>query len=80
LAKETRQAKGTVGISPKVQAGAAGAFLTPLVARLVADLFGIEVDEEALEAFLTALFALLGAATAAYVAPPGKVKVETGDK
>ena len=68
--------KKTVGISPKAPAATAGALLAPVLAGLVAKLFGVEVDDATVELVLTALFSAAGALTGAYVAPPGAVKTK----
>jgi hypothetical protein len=65
--------KKTVGVSPKAPAAAVGAVLAPIVAGLLLDWLGVEVNGESLEVALTALVSALGALGGAVAAPPGAV-------
>ena len=65
--------KKTVGVSPKAPAAALAGLVAPLVARMVADAFGVEVDSETVEGLILAGIAAVSAFAAAYAAPPGAV-------
>ena len=71
--------KKTVGVSPKTQAAGAAALVAPLVARLLADVFGIEVDSETVEGLVLAGIAAVSAFAAAYAAPSGAVVADRRD-
>jgi hypothetical protein len=63
----------TVGVSPKTTAAAVAALVGPLVARLVGDLLGVEVESETVEGLILAGVAAVSAGLAAYKARPGVV-------
>lgn len=69
------QATETVGLSPKAGAAGAAALIAPLVVRLAADLFNIEVESTVVETLILAVVAAGSAIFAAYKARPGTVKV-----
>lgn len=70
----------TVGVSPKAPAAGGAATVAVLLAYLLAELFGITVESAALEAFLVALFGLVGALGGAYAARPGTIVTTVDDE
>jgi hypothetical protein len=74
MARVKREIKNrTVGVSPKAPSAMVAALLAPLVARVLADLVGIDVDSEVAEGLILAVIAGLGALAGAAAAPPGDV-------
>jgi hypothetical protein len=70
LRKTTRMANGR--LSPKTAAAGAAALLAPLIARVLADVFEIDVDSETVEGLILASIAAISAFAAAYSTPPGE--------
>lgn len=66
----------TSGVSPKATNASIAALAAPLLARLLASLFGLEVDSEALEGGILAVIAAGAALLAAYRSKPGTVVVK----
>jgi hypothetical protein len=78
LRKTTRMANGR--LSPKTAAAGAAALLAPLIARVLADVFEIDVDSETVEGLILASIAAISAFAAAYATPPGETIATVTDE
>lgn len=64
----------TIGTSPKAIAATIAAFVAPLVVRLIAELFDISIEQDAIEGLILAAVAAVSAFAAARAAKPGNVQ------